>query len=97
MRNGPFLHKEPKNPRILANWNGFLGMLDCKSKCKFVRVNAIAKCKNFDLLLQTWQKPLYKDRKRVKINNIKQEIGKKAKNSQRSDCRLLFCKGKSHP
>lgn len=29
--------------------------------------------------------------------NIKQEIGKKAKNSQRSDCRLLFCKGKSHP
>ena len=71
--------------------------LTCKSKCKFVRVNAIAKCKNFDLLLQTWQKPLYKDRKRVKINNIKQEIGKKAKNSQRSDCRLLFCKGKSHP
>ena len=74
-----------------------LFLLTCKSKCKFVRVNAIAKCKNFDLLLQTWQNPLYKDTKRVKINNIKQEIEKKAKNSQRSDCRLLFCKGKSHP
>lgn len=72
-------------------------MLTCKSKCKFVRVNAIAKFKNFDSLLQIWGNSLFNGVECVKINSIRQEIGKKAKNSQRSDCRLLFCKGKSHP
>ena len=74
-----------------------LFLLTCKSKCKFVRVNATAKFKNFDSLLQIWGNSLFNGVECVKINSIRQEIGKKAKNSQRSDCRLLFCKGKSHP
>ena len=74
-----------------------LFLLTCKSKCKFVRVNATAKFKNFDSLLQVWGNSLFNGVECVKINSIRQEIGKKAKNSQRSDCRLLFCKGKSHP
>ena len=79
------------------NLKYILNLLTCKSKCKFVRVNATAKFKNFDSLLQIWGKSLYNGVECVKINSIRQEIGKKAKNSQRSDCRLLFCKGKSHP
>ena len=74
-----------------------LFLLTCKSKCKFVRVNATAKFKNFDSLLQIWENSLFNGIECVKINSIRQEIGKMAKNSQRSDCRLLFCKGKSHP
>ena len=80
-----------RDPALYRSW------LTCKSKCKFVRVNATAKFKNFDSLLQIWGKSLYNGVECVKINSIRQEIGKKAKNSQRSDCRLLFCKGKSHP
>ena len=78
-------------------WEICLFLLTCKSKCKFVRVNATAKFKNFDSLLKIWGNSLFNGIECVKINSIRQEIGKKAKNSQRSDCRLLFCKGKSHP
>ena len=83
------------------NWGEYLRQVNFIEKfacfCSLAKVNATAKFKNFDSLLQIWGNSLFNGVECVKINSIRQEIGKKAKNSQRSDCRLLFCKGKSHP
>ena len=72
-------------------------MLVYKSKFQFVRLISIVSHQNRKLLLQIWGKSFYNGVKCVKINSIRQEIGKKAKNSQRSDCRLLFVKVNSTP
>ena len=72
-------------------------MLVCKSKFQLVRLISIVSHQNRKLLLQIWEKSFYNGVKCVKTNSIRREIGKKAKDSQRCNCCLLFVKVNSIP